>query len=98
MQIIIWKYEVKPSKLNSFISHYSSEGTWARLFQRSPEYLGTEFGKVDGHDNVYITIDRWKSQNAFEAFKAANRDEYEKLDELCGEFTVTEQLVGSFSN
>ena len=44
----------------------------------------------------YLTIDRWTSLGAFEAFRDQWRSEYDALDRYCEELTVREALVGRF--
>ena len=41
MFVILWQFDIAEEKTSSFESAYGPQGSWAGLFARSPEYLGT---------------------------------------------------------
>jgi heme-degrading monooxygenase HmoA len=93
--VIVWQFEPQAGKEADFERAYSTDGDWALLFERSPEYRGTELLRpVQGR--VYLTVDRWTSGAAFGAFQARWRAEYEALDRRCEALTERETLVGRF--
>ena len=49
MYVIIWKYRVKADHVTEFEEIYSATGAWAKLFQKSKGYLGTELLSDEGH-------------------------------------------------
>ena len=92
MFVIVWKYAVRPEAVDDFRAVYGPDGDWARLFRRSPGFLGVEL-IADERDHSFLTIDRWVSETAFAAFMDAERDGYEILDHGLAALTESEQLV-----
>jgi hypothetical protein len=96
MHLIVWKFRPRAGSYVRFLEAYGPEGSWSKLFRKSPDYLGTELLRlVDGSD-LFMTIDRWRSAKGYEAFLAARRDEYDELDEACENLTESEALLGRF--
>ena len=93
--VILWEFRVRPGSEPAFEAAYGSEGDWAALFRRAPGYLGTELLRAP-EAGRYVTIDRWVSSAAFEAFRDANRSEYEDLDRRCADLTIAETPLGKF--
>jgi heme-degrading monooxygenase HmoA len=91
--VIVWTYEVAPERRNDFCRVYGPNGDWARLFARAPGFLGVEL-LFEGVR--YLTIDRWASGEAFEAFKSQFGDEYAELDAKCAGLTLSESKLGAF--
>ena len=89
----IWRFTVHPERIGDFERHYASDGSWARLFARSPGFIGTELFRSTNERGVYITIDTWESEAAFHEFKRAHGAEYEALDRECESMTVREHRV-----
>jgi len=44
----------------------------------------------------YLTIDRWKSEEAFRAFRKDHDAAYEELDRACDALTEKETRVGAY--
>jgi|SRR5665811_1833670 len=92
MFVIVWKYTVRADAVDEFCAAYGPSGDWAQLFGRSPAFLGVELiAAQPTHD--YLTVDRWESEAAFDAFVEAVRDEYERLDHRFASLTEEELLV-----
>jgi len=66
------------------------------LFSRSPDYHGTELLRDQDHEGRYLTVDRWTTRAAFEAFRTAWKAEYEALDRACGALTTSETPLGAY--
>lgn len=92
MLIIIWRFRVAVHR-TAFEAAYGPKGEWAKFFSQSPDYLGTEL-LVTGQD--YITIDRWRSTEAYDAFIEEHADDYRRLDAKSEVLTQSEDLVGRF--
>jgi heme-degrading monooxygenase HmoA len=92
----IWEYEVRPDALAAFLDHYAPDGTWARLFRRAEGYDRTELYRDTSRPARFVTVDHWRTEAAFRAFRQAFAAEFEALDRRCGELTVREALVGEF--
>ena len=96
MYVILWSYQVKPNCVGAFKEHYNSNGTWVRLFRQSSEYISTALHQLEGNDLVFMTIDRWKSQQGYLRFKEEFAQPYAELDQLCNGLTHEENHLGSY--
>ncbi len=94
MFAIFWTYEVKPEHASDFERTYARDGEWAALFAKSDGFLGVQLFR--GSAGTYLTIDRWRSEQDFEAFMAGHRAAYEALDRSTEGWTKAERLVGRF--
>jgi heme-degrading monooxygenase HmoA len=93
--VIIWAFTARPGRELEFERAYSADGDWSRLFARSPDYHGTELLR-HAAGRGYLTIDRWSSGEAFDAFRSRWQLEYDALDRSCTDLTERESLVGRF--
>lgn len=80
MFVRIWEYEVPADALPAFRAAYSAEGEWARLFGRHEGYLGTELYSGPDRETYFVTIDRWRTAQDWQAFRAEFAPEYQALD------------------
>jgi heme-degrading monooxygenase HmoA len=96
MFIRIWQFRVSTERADDFRAVYGPDGEWARLFRRETAFLGTELLHSATHPNVFLTIDRWDSAEAWAAFLRAWGDEYAALDRRCQQLTVAEGEIGTF--
>ena len=72
---------------------YGPAGDWVALFMLGSGYLGMELRRTDDDPAEYLTIDRWESEDAWQAFRRDNAAAYEALDRRCEPLTVAEVLV-----
>ena len=93
---IVWEFRVKKAKRLQFEVHYSTNGTWAKLFRKSPDYRETILMRDAKNNNRYLLTDVWKDWSSFRRFKAKYLKEYESLDKECEQFTEEENLIGYF--
>ena len=97
MYAIVWEFRARPGQETAFEQVYGPEGAWARLFARGAGFLGTELlGDADERGR-YLTIDRWTSRAAFEAFRQRWDEEYRALDGQCAAMRLHETPLGSFT-
>jgi heme-degrading monooxygenase HmoA len=94
--LIIWEFQIKPGLAAEFELIYGSNGAWATLFRKSPEYLGTELVRDLARPGRYLTLDRWTSREALQQFKEENANDYAALDQQCERLTEAETFVGEF--
>ena len=80
MFIRIWDYEVPADAVPAFCAAYSSRGDWAALFARAGGYIGTELYRDPDHNAHFLTIDRWRSEQEWHAFRARFGADYDALD------------------
>jgi 8-oxo-dGTP diphosphatase len=95
--VILWEFRVRPGSEPAFEAAYGSSGDWAVLFRRAPGYLGTELLRAP-EAGRYVTIDRWVSRAAFEAFREAYRADYDDLDRRSAGLTIAETPLGKFDH
>jgi heme-degrading monooxygenase HmoA len=95
MYVILWRYRIRMGQESEFERVYGSSGEWAHLFRRAEGYLGTELLRRPDDPREYLTLDRWASRAAYEAFRARWSGEYHRLDNRSEEL-MEEALVGTF--
>jgi heme-degrading monooxygenase HmoA len=93
----VWEFEVAANRRPEFVRCYGPEGDWVALFRRAPGYVDTRLLADRASPTRFLTLDRWRSPEDYEAFKARFREEYESLDRKCEGLTVREANLGSFS-
>jgi hypothetical protein len=93
---IIWEFEVYADRVDEFLQHYSSEGTWAQLFQKSAAFKESLLRRDVDSSLRYMTIDGWEDRSGFEKFKQVFQSEYVALDQRCEMLTTAEQYIGTF--
>jgi hypothetical protein len=94
--VIVWSFRPRPGCGRAFEEAYGPGGAWAALFGQAADCLGTELLRAADGSGRYLTVDRWRSRAAYEAFRAARRGEYEALDRACEALTDSEERVGEF--
>jgi heme-degrading monooxygenase HmoA len=96
MYVVLWRFRPREGRQSEFERAYGPSGEWALLFRRSDGYLGTELLQRSEDPREYLTLDRWTSRAAYEAFRARWSDEYRRLDHRLEELTEEETLLGTF--
>lgn len=96
MHVMVWEFRVRRGLERQFEEAYGPDGVWAGFFNRGRGYLGTELLRDIGTSGRYVTVDRWDSREAFEAFREERAAEYETIDRQCEALTESETPVGSF--
>lgn len=94
--VSIWEYRVRPEASAEFVRHYSSGGTWARLFGQAAGYRQTRLLSDPSDPERYVTIDEWDSAAAYREFRARWQAEFSELDRRCEALTIEEQPLGEF--
>jgi heme-degrading monooxygenase HmoA len=105
--VIVWHFQVAVGREDAFEEAYGPGGDWARLFERSNEFQGTELLRAmveepldedeprsSGRD--YFTIDRWTSREAYAAFSERFGSEYGAMDDRFLELCDIEECLGHF--
>jgi heme-degrading monooxygenase HmoA len=98
MHVIIWEFRARTGREEEFERAYGPAGDWARLFERGAGYLGTELHRDGQKERRYVSIDRWATREAFEAFRAGWKKDYDDLDRRCEALTEHEAPIGWFSS
>ena len=93
----LWEFRVVPSAQTEFEFEYGPSGGWVALFRTAPGYIET----LLLHDNAdplrYVTVDRWESEEAHDAFRSKSLAEYAKIDQRCQRYTSSECSLGEFT-
>jgi heme-degrading monooxygenase HmoA len=92
----IWKFLPRAEREAEFARAYGSAGEWARLFSSAPGYIGTELLAPREPGGWWMTIDRWRSIEDFEAFQGHHGEAYRRLDAELEDVAGEEQFVGTF--
>jgi heme-degrading monooxygenase HmoA len=92
---IFWEYEVRPEQAAAFESLYGGAGDWARLFRSADGYVETLLFRDTDRPTRYLTIDRWRSRAAFDAFVGEAGPAYTALDRRGDALTVRERRLGA---
>jgi heme-degrading monooxygenase HmoA len=93
----LWSFDIRPDRKAEFEFHYGPEGTWVRLFRRAPGYLGSELLCDRADPKRYVTIDRWESREAWQAFRQDFAADYERLDREFEGLMAAESPLGEFA-
>ncbi len=94
MYEIFWEYEVRPEQVAAFERLYGADGEWARLFRQADGCVETLLFRDTDRPTRYLTVDRWQSRAAFDAFVEATSSAYAALDRQGDALTVRERRVG----
>jgi hypothetical protein len=91
MYVIVWRFTTADPA--AFEQHYGPNGTWARFFRRSGDYLRTDLLKSA---DVWLTLDWWTSLDAYNAFRNEHAEEYARIDAACEAVTTFEEKLGEY--
>ena len=92
----IWEYTIDPDRRGEFLEAYRPGGDWTQLMSRHAGYLSTQLlGDVE-NSHRFVTVDYWTSKADRDEFRTQFRSEFDKLDEECEAFTVSETFLGDF--
>jgi heme-degrading monooxygenase HmoA len=90
----VFEYEIDPAGAEAFEAVYGSDGEWARYFAGAQGYLGTEMLRADG--GHYLVIDRWRSEADYDAFLAAQAEDYGARNRDAARLWLRERVLGRF--
>lgn len=94
--VIVWEFRTKLEAEAEFVEKYGSIGVWARFFRSSEGYIRTELVKDVAVLRRFLTLDYWRSEEAFNNFHKKNLAEYERLDKELEGLTQQETRLGAF--
>jgi heme-degrading monooxygenase HmoA len=93
---LVFSYEVRDT--GAFEDAYGANGEWAQFFRAASGYIGTELLRDVEIPGRYLVVDRWESAEAYNAFAAANRDEYMRRVDDSRLYYEQELRFGTFEN
>jgi heme-degrading monooxygenase HmoA len=91
-----WEYVVAPGREAEFVQLYGSKGAWVDLFRRAEGYRWTDLLQDRATPGRFVTIDRWDSREAWEAFRIAFAAEFDAVDRAGSRLTTEERELGTF--
>jgi hypothetical protein len=91
-----WRFWPVVGRENGLGRSYGHPGGWARPFRRGDGYLGTELLRCSGGSRECLTLDRWASCAAYEAFRARWNSGYRRLDHRLEGLNEEEARLGTF--
>jgi hypothetical protein len=94
--VIVWEFRIKPEAEVEFVRQYGPDGSWARFFRGTNQYIRTKLLR-DAADHLrFFTLDYWQTEEAFVRFREENLAEYERLDKEFEGWTEQETRLGVF--
>ena len=93
--VCIWEFEVPAAAEAEFRRHYGPGGSWVTLFRSDPAFVETLLLHDPSRQGRYVTIDRWKSAEAYRSFRQTFSEQYHSLDRICEGLTKKETDLGS---
>jgi heme-degrading monooxygenase HmoA len=96
MLVLVFSYDARDP--DEFERVYGPEGEWAQFFRGGAGYVGTELLRDVETAGRYLVLDRWESAEAYNAFVAANQDEYMARVDDTRLYYDQELRLGTFEN
>jgi heme-degrading monooxygenase HmoA len=93
---ILWQFDTTEDQAPAFAEAYGPEGVWVSFFQHADGYQGTELFRRTDAPPCFLTLDRWESRAAYEAFRRAHAADYAALDTACEKLTVRETFLAAW--
>lgn len=96
MFVTVWQYDILPGAETAFEALYGPEGGWVALFRTQAGWISTELLRAE-HPGRYLTLDRWRSAEAYNAFLQTQHPSYALLDAQGDALTSSERHLGAFT-
>jgi heme-degrading monooxygenase HmoA len=94
--VVVWEFRPRAGAETRFEEVYGPRGIWARLFATDEAFVATELNRDLKDCGRYLTLDFWRSKQAYDAFRAKHASEYEVIDRECEALTAEQKSVGAF--
>lgn len=95
---IVWEFLVTPAAVAEFRRAYGPQGAWVTLFRRGDGHLETLLLEDRSRAGRFVTVDRWRSAAAHDAFRSLFAADYDALDAACAPWCEGERLIGEFTS
>jgi quinol monooxygenase YgiN len=95
--VYVWAFRVAAQHRDAFERAYGADGAWTALFAEADGWLGTRLLADRAVAGRYLTIDRWRDEAAYRAFREHFAQRYAALDQDCEGLTEHEESLGSYS-
>lgn len=91
----IWEFEVDADVRDYFVQVYGPAGAWVELFRTAPGFQETVLLQDVARPDRLVTLDRWESRAAWDAFRQAQAKAYTELDLATGGLARSERHLGT---
>jgi len=90
---VIWELKVKFKERNKFEQFYDPKGDWVKFFSKSSDYVGTDVLESGEGDGIFLVIDEWQSEEAFNDFLKSRKADYDLLEEKAKTASRTKKRI-----
>lgn len=90
---VIWELKVKFKEREKFDQFYDPKGEWVKFFGKSSDYQGTDVLESGEGDNIFLVIDEWQSEEAFNEFVKSRKTDYDMLEEKAKTASRTKKRI-----
>ena len=90
---VIWELKVKFKEREKFEKFYDPKGEWVKFFDKSPEYQGTDVLESGESDGIFLVIDEWLSEEAYNEFVKSRKTDYDLLEEKAKAASRTKKRI-----
>jgi len=90
---VIWELKVKFKEMDKFGQFYDPKGEWVKFFSRANGYEGTEVLDSGEGDNIFLVIDHWESEEAFNECVRSRKADYDSLEEKAKAASRTKKRI-----
>jgi quinol monooxygenase YgiN len=90
---VIWELKVKFKEREKCEAFYDPKGEWVKYFSKSPDYLGTDLLESGEGDGIFLLIDEWTSEEAFQSYLQSRQAEYHQLEEKAKSASRTKKRI-----
>ena len=90
---VIWEMKVKFKERGKFESFYDPKGEWVKFFIKANGYEGTEILESGEGDNIFLVIDQWETEEAFNEYEKSRKADYDLLEEKAKAASRTKKRI-----
>jgi heme-degrading monooxygenase HmoA len=95
---ILWQFDTTGEQAAAFAEAYGPDGPWVAFFRQAEGYRGTELFERTVEPHRFLTLDRWETRAAYEAFRRERATEYAALDAACEALTIRELFLAAWES
>jgi len=96
MFVVVWEFRVRVDAVADFERAYGRDGDWDSLFRKGDGFIDIELLLAADEPTHFLTIDRWTSKSAYDAFRKTFASDYAAIDARCEGLTISEKPIGEF--
>lgn len=93
MAQVIWEMKVKFKERDKFEQFYDPKGDWVKFFSKAPGYWGTDVLESGESDGIFLVIDEWESEEAFNDFIKSRKIDFDALEEKAKSASRTKKRI-----